>query len=249
MFWVFCLGIAEDVPVLNVIRRCTTVQKTQQHPKAADKSAQDLNLPTALHHKDGRLVVLSVDPVEQHPEVQILLLPELQTIINQLEAQRRSVREGEEVCRSPHLLPLLLGEGGQPRAEPSLHAGRVVSVYEERPSEPAQDVVQGTLALSQAFTAGAAGLDPVRCERHGQLAPLSGSVVAVVEVPCGRMSLEGERTEGGGERCQADGEEGLERWKANMSRSALSAVHSALKGDIIRQTQTQNKKINRMFEW
>lgn len=114
VFWVFRLGIAEDIPVLNVITRSATAQKTQEPQKATDKSAQDLNLPTALHHKDGRLVVLGIDPVEQHPQVQILLLPELQAVINQVEAQRRSVREGEEVRCSPHLLPLLPGEGGQP---------------------------------------------------------------------------------------------------------------------------------------
>lgn len=164
--------------------------KTRTTHKNAGKSTDHLNLPTTLHHKDGRLVVLGVDPVEQHPQVQILLLPELQAVVDELEAQSRSVREGEEVGRSPHLLPLLPGEGGQPRAQPRLHAGRIVSVYEQRPGEPAQDVVQGALALSQAFQAGAAGLDPVRGQRHGQLALLTGSVVAVIEMPGSCMGLE-----------------------------------------------------------
>lgn len=56
-------------------------------------------------------------------------------------------------------------------------------------------MVQGALALSHAFQAGATGLDPVRGKCHGQLAPLTGSVVAVVEVPCSCMSLEEKRTD------------------------------------------------------
>lgn len=150
---------------------------------------QDGNLPTTLYHKDGRLVVLSVDPVEQLPEVQILMLAELQAVIDELETQHRPVRQGEEVCGLPHLLPLLPGEGGQPRAQPFLHAGRILSVYEQRSGEPAQDVVQGALALTPAFQTGVTGIDPVRGQRDGQLAPLAGSVVAVVEMPDSRMSL------------------------------------------------------------
>lgn len=146
-------------------------------------------IPPTLHHEDGRLVVLGVDPVEQHPQVQLLLLPKLQAVVDELEAQGGSVGEGEEVGRSPHLGPLLRGERGQPRAQPRLHAGGVVPVGEERPGEPAQDVVQGALTLSQAFQASAAGLDPVGGQRHGQPAPLPGAVVAVVEVPHGRVSL------------------------------------------------------------
>lgn len=153
------------------------------------------NLPAALHHQDGGLVVLSADPVEQPPQVQILVLAELQAVVDELETQHGPVREGEEVRRLPHLLPLLSGEGGQPGPQPLLHAGGVLSVYEEGPGEPAQDVVQGALALAQAFQAGVAGVDPVGGQRDGQLAPLTGSVVAVVQMPDRRMSLErdGER--------------------------------------------------------
>lgn len=131
---------------------------------------QDGNLPPALHHEDGRFVVLSVDPVEQLPEVQILMLAELQAVVDEVEAQHRSVRQGEEVCRLPHLLPLLSGEGGQPGPQPFLHAGGILSVYEERLGEPAQDVVQGALALPQACQTVVAGIDPVRGQRYGQLA-------------------------------------------------------------------------------
>lgn len=131
---------------------------------------QDGNLPPTLHHKDGRFVVLRVDPVEQLPEVQILLLAELQAVVDEVEAQHRSVRQGEEVCCLPHLLLLLPGEGGQPGAQPFLHAGGILSVYEQRPGEPAQDVVQGTLALPQAFQTGVTGIDPVGGQRYGQLA-------------------------------------------------------------------------------
>lgn len=105
------------------------------------------------------------------------------------------MRKGEEVCCPLHLLPLLPGEGGQPRSQPRLHARRVVSVYEQRPGEPAQDVVQGALALSEALQAGATGLDPVRGQRHGHFAPMTRSVVAVVEAPRSCMSLEDKATE------------------------------------------------------
>lgn len=128
------------------------------------------HLPAALDHKDGRFVVLSVDPVEQPPEVHKLTLAELQAVVEEVEAQHRSVRQGEEVCRLPHLLPLLPGEGGQPGAQPFLHAGGILSVDEQGPGEPAQDVVQGALALPQAFQTGVTGIDPVRVQRDGQLA-------------------------------------------------------------------------------
>lgn len=146
-------------------------------------------LPPALHHKDGGLVVLRVDPVEQLPEVQILMLAELQAVVDEVEAEHRSVRQGEEVRRLPHLLPLLPGKGGQPGAQPLLHAGRVVSVDEQGPGEPAQDVVQGALALPQASQTGVTGIDPVRGQRDGQLAGLAGSVAAVVQMPDSRVSL------------------------------------------------------------
>lgn len=164
VFRVFCLGLAQDVPAISsrTTQLCTG--------KMAAVGGQDPNLPPALHHKDGRLVVLSVDPVEQLPEVQILVLAKLQAVVDEVEAQHRAVRQGEEVCRLPHLLPLLRGEGGQPGAQPFLHAGRILSVYEERPGEPAQDVVQGALALPQALQTGVAGVDPVRGQRYGQLA-------------------------------------------------------------------------------
>lgn len=152
--------------------------------------AHHLHLPATLHHKDGGLVILHVDPVEQHPQVQILLLPKLQAVVDQMEAQRCSVGEGEEVSCSFHLFTFLRREGGQSRAQPRLHAGGVVSIGEERPGEPAQDVVQGALTLPQAFQASATGLDPVRCQRHGQFAMLPWTVVAVVEVPSSCVSLE-----------------------------------------------------------
>lgn len=167
--------------------------QTPEHHRCTDKLTSHLNPPTTLHHKDGRLVVLSVDPVQQHPQVQIFLLPKIQTV-DELEAERCSMREGEEVGCSSHLLPLLSGEGGQARAQPRLHAGGIVSVYEEWPCKPAQDMVQGALALIQAFQSGATGLDPVRGQRHGQLALLTSSVVAVIKVPCSCMSLEEEQT-------------------------------------------------------
>ncbi|KAA8586860.1 hypothetical protein FQN60_000696 [Etheostoma spectabile] len=135
--------------------------------------------------------------VEQHPQVQILLLPKLQAVVDELEAQGRSVREGEEVGCSFHLLLLL--------------RGRVVSVCEQGPGEPAQDVVQGALTLPQAFQAGTAGLDPVRGQRHGQPALLTGPIVAVVEMPCSSMSLTEKQTEGQkGKRWADQGEGGEE---------------------------------------
>lgn len=206
MFWVFCLGIAEDVPVLR--SREKILSNTQEHhrdgdlqlhslsPVPADHSTQHLNLPTTLHHKDGRPVVLCADPVEKHPQVQILLLPKLQAVVNEMEAESCTVRESKEVSRSPHLLPLLLCEGGQPGAQPRFHASRVVSICKQGPCEPAQHMVQGALALSQAFQAGATGFDPMRGQRHGQLALLMGSVVAVVEMPCSCMSLEDKEADG-----------------------------------------------------
>lgn len=150
--------------------------------------------PAALHHKDGRPVVLGVDPVEQHPQVQVLVLAELEAVVDELEAERRPVRQGEEVCRAVHLLLLLPGEGGQPGAQPGLHAGRVVAVDEERPGKPAQHVVQRALALPQALLPRAAGLDPVGGQSHGHFAPLPGAVVAVVEMPGSSVGLEDRQT-------------------------------------------------------
>lgn len=180
VFGVFGLGFAQDVPVNK-----PAVFKGQMKTVGGEEG----DLPPALHHKDGGLVVLRVDPVEQLPEVQILMLAELQAVIDEVEAEHRSVRQGEEVRRLPHLLPLLPGEGGQPGAQPFLHAGRVVSVDEERPGEPAQDVVQGALALPQASQTGVTGIDPVRGQRYGQLAGLTGSVLVVVQMPDSRVSL------------------------------------------------------------
>ena len=150
---------------------------------------EDGDLPPALHHKDCRFVVLSVDPVEQLPEVQVLLLAELEAVVDEVEAQHRSVGQGEEVGRLPHLLPLLSGEGGQAGAQPLPHASGILSVYEQRPGEPAQDVVQGALALPQALQTGVAGTDPVGGQRYGQLARLTVSVVAIVQMPDGCVSL------------------------------------------------------------
>lgn len=123
------------------------------------------------------------------------MLAELQAVVDELETQHRPVRQCKEVCRLSHLLPLLPGEGWQPRPQPLFHAGGILSVYEQRPGEPAQDVVQGALALAQALQTGVTGIDPVRGQRYGQLAPLTGSVVAVVEMPDSCMSLKKGREE------------------------------------------------------
>lgn len=181
MFGVFGLGFAQDVPANK-----PAVLKVQMEAVGGGGGG---DLPPALHHKDGGLVVLRVDPVEQLPEVQILMLAELQAVVDEVEAEHRSVRQGEEVGRLPHLLPLLRGEGGQPGAQPFLHAGRVVPVDEQGPGEPAQDVVQGALALPQASQTGVTGIDPVRGQRDGQLAGLAGPVPAVVQMPDSRVSL------------------------------------------------------------
>lgn len=117
------------------------------------------------------------------------MLVKLHAVVDELEAQRGSVGQGEEVGRSFHPLLLLLGEGGQPGPQPGPHAGGVVSIREERPGEPAQDVVQGALALLQAFQTRPAGLDPVGGQSHGDLALLPGAIVAVVDMPCSCMSL------------------------------------------------------------
>lgn len=188
VFGVFGLGVAQDVPELDEHQNSLDVCRRDE------SGGQGGNLPTTLYHKDGRLVVLSVDPVQQLPEVQILMLAELQAVVDELETQNRPVRQGEEVRRLPHLLPLLPGEGGQPRPQPFPHAGGVLSVDEQRSGEPAQDVVQGALALTQAFQTGVAGIDPVRGQRDGQLAPLAGSVVAVVQMPDRRVSLRRRRS-------------------------------------------------------
>ncbi len=240
------------------VKTRSTTQHTQERTRHTDKSTQHVDLPTTLNHKDGRLVVLGVDPVEQHPQVQILLLPKLQAVVDELEAQGRSVREGEEVGRSPHLLPLLPGEGGQPWAQPRLHAGRVVSVCEQRPGEPAQDVVQGALALSQAFQAGTAGLDPVRGQRHGQLALLTGTVVAVVAMPCSCMSLEEKQTDRQRNDGQTEAEEEkkkrLERMVGRTDKltgqlkdKKSRLLHTKIKRQRLKLKMKRYRKINKRF--
>lgn len=166
------------------------IQALKYSPRERKISAHSANSPTTLHHKDGWLVILCIDPVEKHPQVQVLKLPKLQAIVDELEAQCSPMGEGKEVSSSPHLLSLLLGEGRQARAEPLPHAGRVVSICKQRPGKPAQDVVQGALALPQALQAGSARLDPVRGQRHGELSLLPRPITAVVEMPRSCMSLE-----------------------------------------------------------
>ncbi len=96
------------------------------------------SIPTALHHKDGRIVVLGTDPVQQHPQTQVFCLAKAQTVIDQLKTKSRSMRQGKEVCCSINVQALCLREWRQSVGQIAFHAGWIVSIHKQWSGEPAE---------------------------------------------------------------------------------------------------------------
>lgn len=125
------------------------------------------SIPATLHYKDGRIVVLGTDPVQQHPQTEVFCLAEAQTVIDQLKTKSRSMRQGKEVGCPINIHALSLREGRQSVGQIVFHAGWIVSVHKQRTGEPAEHEVQRTLAGSAVLLPGSARLDPVGGQSHG----------------------------------------------------------------------------------
>ncbi len=147
------------------------------------------SIPTALHHKDGRIVVLGTDPVQQHPQTQVFCLAKAQTVIDQLKTKSRSMRQGKEVCRSINVQALCLREWRQSVGQIAFHAGWIVSIHKQWSGEPAEHKVQRTLAGFLVLLPGSARFDPVGGQSHGHSPTLSGTIPVVIQVPGCCMSL------------------------------------------------------------